>query len=472
MPASEFRPQPDPREGDPRRAAAPLLLPALSCTYRLQLQPAFGCAAAAAQCDYLAALGVSHAFCSPLLAAAPGSTHGYDVTDPERVNPELGGESGFADFVAALRARHLGLVLDIVPNHMCIATPQNRWWWSVLEKGERSEFARIFDITWRPPAAAGPPRRLVLPVLAQPLAQAVAAGDVRLERRDGRWIVACGQQQFPLAPTTTPTDDAEAAQPAALLALLARQPYRLSHWSLADRNLSYRRFFDISSLAGLRVEDPAVLAATHRRIFAWRADTTLAGVRIDHLDGLREPRPYLERLRAQAPTAWIVAEKILARGESLRPDWPLDGTTGYDFLNTVQRLFLAPAGAAALDRTYAAFAGPRPGFPDLAAQEKSRVLTTMFGGDLRRLTDILLALRPLDPGLAPYQRETLSAALRLWAASLPVYRTYIESHGPASPADRAVLDAAYARVAAADPNHAPSLHATLHALLVGQVADP
>lgn len=439
--------------------------PAPRATYRLQLQPAFGFAAAAAQADYLDALGISHAFSSPLLAATPGSTHGYDVTDPEHVNAELGGEAGFTAFVGTLRGHHLGLVLDIVPNHMALVTPGNRWWWDVLQHGEQSPFAGFFDIAWRPPGAGGPLRPLLLPVLSQPLAQAVAKGDVRLERHDGHWVVAHAGQRFPLAPGTEPRDAAS------VLDTLARQHYRLSHWSLGDRSLSYRRFFDVSTLAGLRVEDPIVLAATHRRIFAWLADGTLAGVRIDHLDGLREPRAYLERLRAAAPTAWIVAEKILARDEALPPRWPLDGTTGYDFLNRVQRLFLAPAGEAALDRAYRDFAGPRPAFKEMAAEERARVLTTMFGGDVRRLTEILIALRPHEPALSSVERETLNAAIRRWAAALPVYRTYLEPEGPMPAAGRACLDDAHTRIAAADPDHAP-LHAALHALLLGERPSP
>ncbi|MGH9413955.1 MAG: alpha-amylase family glycosyl hydrolase, partial [Terriglobales bacterium] len=283
--------------------------------YRLQLRPGFGFEEAAQVIPYLAALGVSHVLVSPILTAAEGSQHGYDVADPEAVNPDLGGEQGFARWCAALRAHGVGQILDIVPNHMCITTRRNRWWWDVLRLGRVSPYAGYFDIDWE---RAEP---VLLPWLARPLSATLAAGELRLE--DG--LLRYGEMAFPLAPGT------ETA--ASLPELLARQHYRLAHWKLSDYELPYRRFFDVSHLIGVRVEDAAVFAATHRRILEWMARGVIDGVRVDHIDGLREPQVYLSRLRVAAPQAWIVVEKILARGEALRADWPVAGTTGYDFLN-------------------------------------------------------------------------------------------------------------------------------------------
>jgi (1->4)-alpha-D-glucan 1-alpha-D-glucosylmutase len=395
--------------------------------YRLQLRPEFGFAAAAEQLDYLLALGVSHVLLSPILTPAEGSTHGYDVADPTQVNPELGGEQGFARFAAAARTRGLGLVLDIVPNHMCISTRRNRWWWDVLRHGPASAYAHYFDVDWTQP--------LLLPWLGKPLAAVLAAGELKLDRvNDKEPRLLYHGLELPLAHGSAPQGDA-------LAAILARQHYRLAHWTAGDHELSYRRFFDVNHLIGVRVEVEDVFLATHARILDWLRDGVLAGVRIDHLDGLREPARYLERLRAAAPDACIVVEKILARDEAL-PAWPIAGTTGYDFLNRVQRVFLDPHGAAGLQAAYDAFAGPQPEFAAVALAGKRAVLAKLLHSDVRRLGRMARRLAPRGSALRHATGPQLDAMVGEWAERLNVYRTYAPAAGPLEDADRLRLAAA------------------------------
>ncbi|MFD3874782.1 malto-oligosyltrehalose synthase [Streptomyces sp. NPDC058623] len=365
-------------------------------TYRLQLCPEFPFEAARAVVPYLASLGVSHLHLSPVLEAAPGSTHGYDVTDHARVRAELGGEPGLRALAATARAHGLDLVLDIVPNHMAVPSPLrlNRPLWEVLREGPHSPYARWFDIDW---AAGG--GQLLLPVLGEP----ADTYDVRV----GGDVLRYGEQEFPLRVGT-------AGLP--LPELLAAQWYRPACWREARTGLNYRRFFTISDLIGVRVEDPAVFAATHAKVLELVRDGVVRGLRIDHVDGLADPGQYLRRLRAAAgDDCWVVVEKILARDERLPSTWPVAGTTGYDALHRVDGLFTDPAGAAELARAYGRATG-LPSWQETATTASREVLTVDLAAELALLE------HRAGPVAAPAVRELLIA--------YPVYRPYPDDPEP------------------------------------------
>jgi (1->4)-alpha-D-glucan 1-alpha-D-glucosylmutase len=392
-------------------------------TYRLQFGAGLTFADATALVPYLASLGAGAVYASPLLAAMPGSTHGYDVADPTRVSEVLGGESGRQALVAAVREHGLALVVDIVPNHVGVAAPAaNPAWWDVLRHGPGSRYARWFDI-------AGWPLRL--PVLAD---TPDALQDLRVDGDRLRYH----ERVFPLAPGTAGADTPQQVHEA--------QHYRLVSWR-AD--LNYRRFFAVSDLAGVRVEDPEVFAATHGAVLRWVAEGEVDGLRVDHPDGLADPGGYLHRLRAHAPQAWIVVEKILEPGEELPPPWPVQGTTGYDALAEVDGVLIDPAGEAAFTALDAELTGVRTDYPRLVHDCKLDVITGMLGSELRRLA----ALAPEIPQAAEGLAEV--------AACFPVYRSYLPGHGVAH------LDAALAGARRARPD----LDAALTALSV-RLHDP
>ncbi|RYJ00808.1 MAG: malto-oligosyltrehalose synthase, partial [Actinomycetales bacterium] len=292
-------------------------------TYRLQLRPEFGFDDARAVVDYLAALGVGAAYVSPVLDATPGSTHGYDVTDPRVARPALGGEEGRVRLSQALREAGLGLVVDIVPNHMSVEVPKaNPFWWDVLRVGKASPFAHWFDIDWSR-------ERLLVPVLgsADDLS-ALTVEDDELVYQDHR---------FPITDGTGEGSPQEVHD---------RQHYELVDWRRGNTELSYRRFFDIATLAAVTTELVDVFDHTHGEVLRWVADGDVTGLRIDHPDGLADPTAYMERLSRRAPEAWIVVEKILHPGEQLPSAWPVDGTTGYDALGDVLNVLVDPAGEA------------------------------------------------------------------------------------------------------------------------------
>ena len=294
-------------------------------TYRLQMRgDCFTFADAEDLVPYLDDLGVTHLYLSPILTAVRGSTHGYDVTDPTTVSAELGGAEGLARLSAAARSRGMGLVVDIVPNHLGVGSPEeNAWWWDVLKNGRDSAYASYFDIDWELDERS----RIVLPVLGSDddVADLVVDGDV----------LRLGDLAYPIAPGTGSGTGPEVHD---------RQHYRLIGW----RNgvCGYRRFFSITSLAGLRQEDRAVFDATHVEVKRWFDEGLVDGVRIDHPDGLSDPAGYLTWLREiTGPDAWIVIEKILAVDEALEPTLPVAGTTGYDALREIGGVFIDPAGA-------------------------------------------------------------------------------------------------------------------------------
>ncbi|QLQ35527.1 malto-oligosyltrehalose synthase [Micromonospora robiginosa] len=360
-------------------------------TYRVQVRPGFDLDATADLTDYLTALGVTHLYTAPLLTATPGSSHGYDVVDHRAVNPELGGEAGRQRLVRALRAAGLGLVVDIVPNHAGVARPAaNLAWWDVLRRGRDSAYAGWFDIDWDR-------GRLLLPVLAD---APDALDDLKLVDGELRYH----EHRFPVADGT---GDGTPRQ------VHDRQHYELVNWRRGDAELTYRRFFAVSDLAGLRVEDPAVFDATHAEILRWVDAGDVDGIRVDHPDGLRDPAGYLARLRAAAPGRWLVVEKILEYGEDL-PDWPVDGTTGYDALAAVCGLFVDPDAEPDLTALDGRVTGRHTSWEDLTHATKLEAATRLLAAELTRLA----ALVPELPA------EQVRAALAELAACFPVYRGY------------------------------------------------
>lgn len=366
-----------------------------SSTYRLQLSAAFPLTAAAELTAYLRDLGAGAVYLSPVLRAAAGSTHGYDVVDPTRMDDERGGEAGWRALVEAARAHGLRIVVDLVPNHQGVADPeQNPAWQDLLRHGPASKYAGWFDVDW----AAG---RLLLPVLGPP-------DTVEL---DGDALIA-GGLRYPLAPGTSARPGDTAAD------VHARQHYELADARRADDDLTYRRFFAVTSLAGVRVEDPEVAAATHERVLRWVAEDGVDGLRVDHPDGLADPGGYLRWLRAQAPDVWLLAEKILEPGEEL-PNWPVDGTTGYDALAEVGPLFVDPAAEPELDRLYRSVTGDELDWPTHALIGKRAVATTILRSEFHRLAR-----------LAPSVPQAFAALTEL-AVSFPVYRSYLPEDGAA-----------------------------------------
>ncbi|WP_428965565.1 malto-oligosyltrehalose synthase [Micromonospora fluostatini] len=363
----------------------------VGATYRVQVRPGFDLDTTAALADYLAALGVTHLYSAPLLTATPGSAHGYDVVDHRAVNPELGGEAARVRLVRALRAAGLGLVVDIVPNHAGVARPAaNPAWWDVLRRGRDSAYARWFDIDWDR-------GRLLLPVLAD---DPDALADLTVVDGELRYH----EHRFPIA------DGTDGGHPAQVH---DRQHYELVSWRRGDAELTYRRFFAVSDLAGLRVEDPEVFAATHAEVLRWVAAGEVDGIRVDHPDGLRDPADYLARLRAAAPGVWLVVEKILEYGEEL-PDWPVDGTTGYDALAPVCGLFVDPAAEGHFTALDARLTGRHTSWQDLTHRSKREAATRLLAAELTRLATLVPEVEPVPA----------RAALAELAACFPVYRGY------------------------------------------------
>ncbi|WP_347057220.1 malto-oligosyltrehalose synthase [Blastococcus sp. HT6-30] len=400
-----------------------------SATYRLQVHAGFPLQDAADVAGYLADLGVTHAYSSPLLRSAEGSTHGYDTVDHTHVDEARGGQAGFDRFVAALHEHGLGLVLDLVPNHMGVDDPSAaRWWWDVLRHGQASAHAAAFDVDWD--FGGG---KIRIPVLG-------SADDVeKLEVVDGE--LRYYDNRFPLAPGSgggTPQE------------VHARQHYELVDWRRADSDLNYRRFFAINTLAGLRVEDPAVFDATHELVLRFVRDGAVDGLRIDHPDGLADPKGYLDRLAEASGNRWTVVEKILEPGEDLPESWATAGTTGYDALAEVDEVLVDPAGEEALTALDTELAGRRVDYAQLVHDCKREVTDGMLGSEVARLVRVIGELPGVDTA---QQTEALAELL----ASFPVYRSYL-------PDGREHLDATVAAVRRRRPDLAAALDA-LHPVL-------
>ncbi|WP_031512853.1 malto-oligosyltrehalose synthase [Streptomyces sp. NRRL F-5123] len=417
--------------------------PPPSATYRLQVQPGFTFAQAAQAVPYLKDLGVSHLHLSPVLEAVPGSGHGYDVVDHTRVRAELGGEQGLRELSRTAREHGLGLVLDIVPNHMAVPVPEhlNSPLWAVLRDGPQSPYADWFDIDW---AALG--GRLLLPVLGEPLPDAADKLAVVRDKAAGGTVLAYYDHRFPLRPGT---------QELPLPELLDAQWYRLAYWRTARTQLNYRRFFTISDLIAVRVERPEVFAATHATVLRLLRDGVVDGLRVDHPDGLADPAGYLRRLAEASGGRWTVVEKILQRDEPLPADWACAGTTGYDALDRIDGLFTDPAGVerlAEFHRSYTGADDDRGGrWAPTARRAAYRVVTHDLAAEVARLRRAAERARAAVPGAQPYRREVLDDAIRELLVRVPVYRPYVPPGGPASARDEAMLERAARGAAEAAP---------------------
>ena len=479
-------------------------------TARLQLHKDFTFAQAIEVLPYYAALGISHIYSSPILTARSGSTHGYDIVDPTRVNAELGGEEGLRRFVAALRETNMGLILDIVPNHMGIGA-ENPWWQHVLEWGESSAYAHWFDIDWHPadPILDG---KVMAPFLGQPYGDALAAGEIRLEYNAarGKFFVAYFTHCFPISPVDYPGilrvagsnrlaavaaafDAAREEQgtlaqqnmdvgigmlrehgnsvegqadiqavlaaftPAsltgqeALHALLERQHYHLSWCRCAADGINWRRFFEVTDLVGVRVEQDDVFEATHALIFRLYTEGLIDGVRIDHVDGLADPGAYCRKLRkrmqamtSQRPAhlspsrAYIIVEKILAPDEQLRLDWDIDGTSGYDFMDRVGALLHDPAGEAPLSALWTHCSGRELDFHDEVRQARRQLLANNLSGEFESAARALHAVAQTDLHTRDFSLGAIRRAYTELLVHFPVYRTYVDGKG-GNELDRAVI---------------------------------
>jgi len=491
----------------------PLRIP--SSTYRFQFHRRFRFEHAVALVPYLEALGVTDLYASPVFQARRGSSHGYDVTDPTRLNAELGGDGHFESLAKALKDRGMGLLLDIVPNHMA-ASVENRWWTDVLESGQGSPFAGFFDIDWHSPKKALD-GKVLLPILDGPYGRMVEEQELSLRLEKSGFIVHCHSAKLPLCIHSYPrilslrlssleetygpdhpsfrelwdlittmehlpkiaAADAESVReryaseegikerllrlyterheirehidetlrmvngrkgdPASfdpLDRILSEQNYWLSFWLLANEEINYRRFFAVSDLVSLRVEDPRVFDASHDLALRLAREGKITGLRVDHVDGLFDPHGYLVRLmhrltgsEGDPPAAefYVLVEKILGEEEMLPPEWPVHGTTGYDFLNTLNGVFIGARGVKTLDEIYARFIGAAPDFRETVYRSKKMVMDSLFAGEMHSLGQHLGRLAEQDRYARDLPRKELRAALIEVTACFPVYRTYARS---------------------------------------------
>lgn len=419
-----------------------------TATYRVQFHADFDFAAAAALAPYWAALGVSHLYASPITTARQGSTHGYDVIDPTTINPALGGEAGFRALAAALRAEGLGLVLDIVPNHVAVGGADNAWWLDVLENGQESAYARYFDIDWTPPdpSLTG---KLLAPFLGAPYAQALADGAIVLDVEPGLGrlsVLAHGAHRFPLrrrdyaevlaaagaerVADVAPGKLAAVYDGARLHALLERQNYRLAWWRTAGDAINWRRFFDITELAGLRIEDPAVFETVHALPLRLYREGLIDGLRVDHVDGLADPAAYGRRLRraledaAPDRTPWVVVEKILGADEALARDWGVDGTTGYEVMNELSAVAHDAQGAEPLGRLWRELSGRSAAFADEEHAARREILSRDFAIQLDSAARAFHRLAQADLATRDLPLPSLRRALVALISQFQRYRTY------------------------------------------------
>ena len=422
-------------------------------TYRLQIRRDFDLDAAAEVTGYLRDLGVSWAYLSPLLQATAGSDHGYDVVDPSQVDPARGGAAGLDRFAAAARAAGLGILIDTVPNHMGISQPaQNPWWWDVLTNGRASRYAEAFDIDWE--YGDG---RVRVPILGASADEVVSAGQIVIDL-DATDLAPHGVVRFydehvlTLAPGSGPSPEARLDDPQLIAEVLARQNWEAIFWRREAAELNYRRFFAVTTLAGVRVEIPWVFDESHAEVLRWVREGLADGLRIDHPDGLVDPGGYLERLAAETGSAYVLVEKILEHGEALPAWWETDGTTGYDALGEIDRVLIDPAGEAGLSALDAQLRdGDARAYPDLIHDTKRMIADTIQGSEIARL------VRELPTGAAgPQTHDALAELL----ACFPVYRSYL-------PAGRDELDRAASEASGRRPDLADAI-----AALVPVLADP
>ena len=493
-------------------------------TYRLQFHAGFTFRRAAAIAPYLGRLGVSHVYASPYLKARPGSAHGYDITDHNALNPEIGSEDDHAAMIEAFKREGLGLILDFVPNHMGVGGADNPFWLDVLEWGQDSNYAGWFDIDW----ASDDPYlgdKLLAPFLGDQYGVELKAGKLALkyDAEEGAFAIwAYDYHKLPVCPlhyglivgAETPglerlgdlfgdlrqwrpqiaeraktlraelaahiRADEQARQALtariaafnadwrALDGLIAKQNWRIAYYGAASDEINYRRFFNINELAGLRVELPALFRRMHARVLAMLEDGAIDGLRLDHVDGLFDPKAYFEALRKSAARPfYLVVEKILAPHEQLREEWPVDGTTGYDYANLSLGVLINGAAEESFSQTYRDFAGAAAPFDEIARACKLRIMDNEMASELNALSRAGVRLAHQNPLTTDFSRNILKRAIRLIVASLPVYRTYIDMSGAPSEADLRDLDWAVAQARREDPDIHPSVFAFLRAALSG-----
>jgi (1->4)-alpha-D-glucan 1-alpha-D-glucosylmutase len=517
-------------------------------TYRLQVHGKFPLTAAHDIVPYLKRLGVGAAYTSPYFAAEPGSTHGYDVTNHNELNPELGGVEAHAAFTDALRDAGLQHVVDFVPNHMGISTATNPWWRDVLEHGPRARSSAFFDIDWNP-VKRELRRKLLIPILGDQYGHVLERGELQLEFDGGRLVLRYFDNKLPINPKQVPRvyrmgltsltaalgpahadlieflnilsafqnlgarvdgtaeagaepghEDDELAERLrslaerspeirahiaaairefngvpgrpesfdALHALLEEQAYRLAYWRTAAHEINYRRFFDINALAGLRVEAPEVFASIHQLLARLLREGRVTGVRIDHPDGLFDPAKYFEMLQDLAAEAWgvdrppgatplyVVAEKILSGRERLPSGWAVHGTTGYNFLNQVNGLFVAPANAKRMRRVYGKLTGRAESFDDLLYDTKRLIMDTSMASELNVLAHMLNRISESNRKSRDFTLNSLRDVIMEVVACFPVYRTYVTDQGWL-PEDRASVERAIARARRRNPAMDPTI---------------
>jgi (1->4)-alpha-D-glucan 1-alpha-D-glucosylmutase len=504
-------------------------------TYRLQLNKDFGFDQAAALAPYLSRLGVSHVYCSPYLRARPGSMHGYDIVSHTELNPELGDTAAFDRMVGAFRENGLGQVLDFVPNHMGVGGADNPWWLDVLEWGPDSEFAGWFDIDWESDRSylQG---KLLVPFLGDQYGAELQSGALRLRfdaEAGSLAIWAYDSHKLPISPlhyqrvlgdahpdlerigdafahlstwrphiarrasdiklelakSVRENPDVAAAIQAAvhgfngetgdlqtwskLDALIRDQHWRAAHFRVAADDINYRRFFNINDLAGIRMELPELFDHAHSLVFRLLDEGVLDGIRLDHVDGLLDPKGYCLRLREKAPRPfYLVVEKILAPHESLREEWDVDGTTGYEFANLVTGLLNDPAGEERLTRLYADFTGEQESFSTIVRDSKMRIMENEMASELNVLAKEAARVARSNPRTADFTNNVLQRALKEVIAVFPVYRTYVDGRSAPTDADRRDIDWAIAQArrhgAALDPSVFEFLHKLLTCDLVAE----
>jgi (1->4)-alpha-D-glucan 1-alpha-D-glucosylmutase len=496
-----------------------------TATYRLQFHREFTFADARRVVPYLARLGISHVYASPIFQAAPGSTHGYDVCDHNALNPELGTREDFEAFSAELKAHGLGLILDFVPNHMGIEGALNPWWRDVLENGPSSSYAHFFDIDWQP-VKRELENKVLLPVLADQYGRVLEGGELRVEFAEGSFSLRHGELTLPLGPRTilpilrravemlapappelesivtaiehlparTETapdriaerlrerqiirqrlarlcaetvsvaeairrvldewhDPADATRFDRLDALISDQAYRLSSWRVAGEEINYRRFFDVNTLAAICMELPEVFEATHRLLFELITAGHVAGVRIDHIDGLAFPREYLTQLRERGGAdLYLLVEKILGPEEKLRADWPVQGTTGYEFIHQLTQLFVAAPGIAEIATVYDKFLGFRLDYREVVYRGKRLVMQTAMASEVNALGHLLNRISESHRWYRDFTLNSLTSALREVIACFPVYRTYLDPAQPPEDRDARVISRAIALARRRNPS--------------------
>lgn len=410
-------------------------------TYRLQFHKGFPFSAGRDLAGYLAELGVSHVYSSPILTARAGSQHGYDVVRYDAVNPELGGEEGFREMAAALRQHGIGIILDIVPNHVAVGGADNPMWLDLLQYGRASAYASWFDVDFdtRDPGLAG---KVHAPFLGEPYRDVLAAGGFALiAREEGGYAVAYGEHLFPIRPE----DEAEIAAAGVesygdagrLDALIAKQNYLLDWWRNAGDRINWRRFFDITQLAAIRMEEPAAFTAKHALALRLYEEGVIDGLRIDHVDGLGDPAGYCRKLRSeldarqgQRPAgggqgrAWLVIEKILASGEHIPADWDVDGSTGYDFMDQISALQHRADAAAPLSAHWAMISGRSRDFHGEEEIARHEILSHSFDGQRERLIDALEQAGAEHRDGGGITRAALRRAVTSLIVQMRAYRSY------------------------------------------------